>query len=200
MSDLFEKISRGTILLWNVQSEAELPKRKEMIRLLGTDSFTYYKSDGHHREYIRLLARLKDSLNPIAEEEDWHSYWPRTAMSHFLFSNKSINVSSFFLLKFDQKCLGGYYVTKQDLKDLGDHLRAYERVKSLTREAKSWPTKIQNHKDEIVDCAIADSVIENFDISSLQLLTMNYGVEAMKHAVANLDAWHSKYSWKTLVV
>lgn len=91
-------------------------------------------------------------------------------------------------------------MTKQDLKDLGDHLRAYERVKSLTREAKSWPTKIQNHKDEIVDCAIADSVIENFDISSLQLLTMNYGVEAMKHAVANLDAWHSKYSWKTLVV
>ena len=80
MSDLFEKISKGTILLWNVQSEAELPKRKEMIRLLGTDSFTYYKSDGHHREYIRLLARLKDSLNPIAEEEDWHSYWPRTAM------------------------------------------------------------------------------------------------------------------------
>ena len=52
MSDLFARISQGSILLWNVQSDAELPKRKEMIRLLGTESFTYYKHDGHHKEYI----------------------------------------------------------------------------------------------------------------------------------------------------
>jgi hypothetical protein len=195
MSDLFEKISRGTILLWNVQSEAELPKRKEMIRLVGTDNFTYYKSDGHHRDYIRLLARLKDSLSPIPQEEDWHSYWPRTAMSHFLFTSQKVEINSFFLLKFDQKCLGGYYVTKQDLNELSEHLRTYERVKSLTREAISWPTKIQKHREEIKDCAIADSVIENFDISSLQLLTKNYGEEAMKNALANLDAWHNQYFW-----
>jgi hypothetical protein len=42
---------------------------------------------------------------------------------------------------------------------------------------------------------IADSVIENFDISSLQLLTKNYGEEAMKNALANLDAWHNQYFW-----
>lgn len=60
--DLFARISKGSILLWNVEDEKELPKRKELIRLLGTEDFTYYKTNGHHRDYIRTLARLKDSL------------------------------------------------------------------------------------------------------------------------------------------
>jgi len=122
MSDLFEKIPKGSILLWNVESEGDLPKRKEIIRLLGTDSFTYYKHDGHHRDYIRLLARLKDSLNP-STEEDWHSYWPRTAMSHFLFTAQEIEINSFFLLKYSNQCLGAFHVVKQDLEALREHLR-----------------------------------------------------------------------------
>ena len=67
--DLFARIPKGSILLWNVEDEKELPKRKELIRLLGTEDFTYYKTNGHHRDYIRALARLKDSLLPHQKEE-----------------------------------------------------------------------------------------------------------------------------------
>ncbi len=48
--DLFARIPKGSILLWNVEDEKELPKRKELIRLLDTEDFTYYKTNGHHRD------------------------------------------------------------------------------------------------------------------------------------------------------
>ena len=36
MNDLFEKIPKGSILLWNVEEDKDLPKKKEMVRLLDT--------------------------------------------------------------------------------------------------------------------------------------------------------------------
>ena len=198
MSDLFEKIPKGSILLWNVESEGDLPKRKEIIRLLGTDSFTYYKHDGHHRDYIRLLARLKDSLNP-STEEDWHSYWPRTAMSHFLFTAQEIEINSFFLLKYSNQCLGAFHVVKQDLEALREHLRHYDQVRRFTHEVNDWPKRIQNHKDEIKSGKIVDAVIENFDISKLQQLTESYGQQAKDTALANLQTWHDQFFWKSKV-
>ena len=89
MSDLFEKINKGSILLWNVEDEKELPKRKETIRLLGTEEFTYYKSHGHHREHVKTLARLKSCLdNSIPEKH--RGFWSYIPTSHFLFTEKEI--------------------------------------------------------------------------------------------------------------
>jgi hypothetical protein len=197
MSDLFARISQGSILLWNVQSDAELPKRKEMIRLLGTESFTYYKHDGHHKEYIRLLARLMNCLDPNKKEE-WQSYWPRTAMSHFLFTAEKIEINSFFLLKYSSQCLGAFHVSKRDLDSLADPLRHYDQVKRFTQEVNAWPTRIQNHKDEIKSGNILDTVIENFDLTKLKQITEGYGQQAKENALANLREWHSEFFWKSM--
>ena len=49
MSNLFEKIPKGSILLWNVNDESELPKRKEIVCMKGTENFSCYKAHGLHR-------------------------------------------------------------------------------------------------------------------------------------------------------
>ena len=98
--DLFEKIKRGSIMLWNVEDEKELPKRKEMIRLLGTENFTYYKSHGHHKDYIRVLAKLSLYVSSNALEKE-AGYWAQMEMSHFLFTDKEIESNSFFLSAMD---------------------------------------------------------------------------------------------------
>jgi hypothetical protein len=86
--DLFEKIKKGSILLWNVSDDKELPKRKEMIRLLGTDDFTYYKTHGHHSDYIRKLGRLKNYLTILLKREKEAGYWAQAQTSHFLFTKR----------------------------------------------------------------------------------------------------------------
>ena len=196
MLDLFEKIPKGSILLWNVESDAELPKRKEIIRLLGTDSFVYYKCDGHHRGYISLLARLKDCLNPSIDD-DRNSHRPKTALSHFLFTAQEIEINSMFLLKYSNQCLGSFHVTKDDLKALHENLSQYYQVRRFTHEVNDWPKRIENHKEELRSGNILDEVIENFNIARLQDLTKGYGQQAKDNVVANLQAWHDQFFWKS---
>ncbi len=194
--DLFSKIPKGSILLWNVEDEKDLPKRKEIIRLLGTDDFTYYKTHGHHRDYIRALARLKDSLLPHQKEER-RGYWSQVTTSHFLFTAQEIEINPFFILKFSTQCLGSYFVDANAIKNLNFLLRTYDQVRSITDEINGWPQRIERHKDEIQRDSIDDTVIEKFEIQRLIDLTDGYGKQAIEHAMSKLLAWHDQHYWKT---
>lgn len=196
MYDLFEKIKKGSILLWNVSDDNELPKRKEMNRLLGTDDFTYYKTHGHHSDYIRKLGRLKNYLTTDPSEVKT-GYWAQAQTSHFLFTKNEIESNSFFLLKHSTKCLGSYFVDSSDFVDLEVLLRRYEQVIEMADQIKKWPKKIQDHKEEIFRDGIKDSVIENFQISSLTQMTDGYGRQAIDDAMSKLIAWHDEHFWKT---
>jgi hypothetical protein len=194
--DLFEKIKRGSIMLWNVEDEKELPKRKEMIRLLGTENFTYYKSHGHHRDYIRILAKQCLYLSASALEKD-AGYWAQMEMSHFLFTEKEIESNSFFLLKHANKCYGTYYVDASDIKHLEKLTRAYEQVRSITDEVRNWSSRIQEHKDEIASDGIEDKFISEFQIAKFKSLMDGYGVQAIDHAKSLLEDWHDQHYWKS---
>ena len=194
--DLFEKIKRGSIMLWNVEDEKELPKRKEMIRLLGTENFTYYKSHGHHRDYIRILAKLSLYVSSNALEKE-AGYWAQMEMSHFLFTDKEIESNSFFLLKYANKCYGTYYVDASDIKQLEKLNRAYEQVRSITDEVRNWASRIQKHKDEIARDGINDQFISEFEIAKFQSLMHGYGAQAIDHAKSFLEDWHDQHYWKS---
>ena len=196
MNDLFEKIPKGSILLWNVEEDKDLPKKKEIIRLLGTEDFTYYKTNGHHRSYIRSLARLKDCLSQDRTQE-YRGYSLQIPTSHFLFTKQEIESNSFFILKYSTQCLGSYFVDGSDINNLDQLLRGYEKVCHIENEILSWPKKIERHQEEIKRDGIEDSVIENFQIQRLTAITNGYGKEAIDHAVSKLQAWHDQHYWKS---
>lgn len=194
--DLFEKIKRGSIMLWNVEDEKELPKRKEIIRLLGTDNFTYYKSRGHHRDYIRVLAKLSLYVSSTALEKQ-ADYWAQMEMTHFLFTDKEIESNSFFLLKYANKCYGTYYVDASDIKQLEKLTRAYEQVRSITDEVRNWASRIQKHKDQIAHDGINDQFISEFEIAKFEALMHGYGAQAIDQAKSFLEDWHDQHYWKS---
>lgn len=195
MADLFQKISQGSILLWNVDDESHLPKRKDLIRLLDTDDFIYYKYDGHHRHYIRYLAHLKDCLYPDPNERG-HPYWPRTKFSHFLFTPKEIKNQSFFLYKYHTTCRGAYFVSKNDLESLIHLLNEHEKIQRVIEEVEGWPKKIQDHQEIVRLNEFEDSVITHFDVLKLTELTQGYGEQALANALDHLKTWHETYFWK----
>ena len=194
--DLFEKIRRGSIMLWNVEDEKELPKRKEIIRLLGTENFTYYKSHGHHRDYIRVLAKLSLYVSSTALEKQ-ADYWAQMEMTHFLFTDKEIESNSFFLLKYANKCYGTYYVDASDIKQLEKLTRAYEQVRSITDEVRNWASRIQKHKDQIAHDGINDQFISEFEIAKFEGLMHGYGAQAIDQAKSFLEDWHDQHYWKS---
>ena len=195
MNDLFEKIPKGSILLWNVEEDKDLPKKKEMTRLLGTEDFTYYKTRGHHRNYIQSLARLKHSL---AEDliQDHLKYWSEVHTSHFLFTAQEIESNSFFILKYSTKCLGSYFVEKSDIDNLNQLLRRSEQVRRIAIEIQDWPNRIERHKEEIKRDGIEDSFIKNFQVQRLTEITSGYGKQAIDHARSKLQEWHDLHYWK----
>lgn len=199
MSDLFDTIPQGSLMIWYVESEAELPKRKELMRLLGIDNFTYYKSDGHHRRYINLLGRVLDCLYPTTDESR-RGYMRQKYMSHFLFTAQRIEINSFFQLKYSNQCLGAFHVKKKDFQDLELLLRRYEQATHWVHEIHRWPTLIQEHKDKLQSDGTKDAVIKHFDIHKLQQLTEGYGFEALNDSKTNLQAWHDQFFWKNRTV
>lgn len=195
MSDLFDNIPKGSLLLWYVESEADLPKRKELIRLLGVDNFTYYKSDGHHRRYIHLLGRIMDCLYPTTDERR-RGYMRHRYMSHFLFTAQRIEINSFFQLKYSNQCLGAFHVSKKDFEDLDQLLQRYNQAIHWAQAIRGWPTLIQSHKEKLQSETIEDSVITNLDISKLLHLTEGYGLQAIDNTKVNLQHWYDQFFWK----
>jgi hypothetical protein len=194
MSNLFEKITKGSILLWHVNSESELPKRKEIVRLLGTENFSCYKAHGHHKNYIRSLGRLKYCLSPDTGEEG-PGYWATIPISHFYFTAERIQANSFFILKYSKICGGSFYVENDDFSKLSKRLHNYHHARHLFDEVKRWPEKVEKHKEEIQASGIQDSVIEDFDVANLKAMTDGYGTQAIDHALAKLHDWHDKHYW-----
>ena len=194
MSNLFEKITKGSILLWNVNDESELPKRKEIVRLLGTEDFSCYKAHGHHRNYIRSLGRLKYCLSPDTGEEG-PGYWATIPISHFYFTAERIQPNSFFILKYSKICSGSFYVENNDFTKLSKRLHNYHHARHLFDEVKRWPEKVEKHKEELLESGIQDTVIENFDVDCLKAMTERYGTQAIDKTLSDLRDWHDKHYW-----
>lgn len=195
MSDLFDNTPNGSLLLWFVESEADLPKRKELIRLLGVDNFIYYKTDGHHRRYIHLLCRVMDCLYPSTDERR-RGYMRHKYMTHFLFTAQRIEINSIFLLKYSNQCLEGFHVSKKDFEHLDQLLRRYNQSVHWAQAIQDWPRLIQSHKDSLQLDAIDDTVIASLDIRKLMQLTEGYGLQAIDNTKANLQAWYDQFCWK----
>jgi len=194
MSNLFEKITKGSILLWNVNDESELPKRKEIVRLLGTENFNCYKASGHHRNYIRTLGRLKYCLRPTTKEEG-PGYWETVPISHFYFTEERIQPNSFFVLKYSAKCSGSFYLEHNDFTNLGKLIKIYHHAWNLFDDVRRWPEKVAKHQQEIQASGIQDSVIEHFDVANLRVMTEGYGTQAIDRALSNLRNWHDQHYW-----
>lgn len=195
MSDLFKKITKGSIMIWNVDDEKKLPKIKVMGRLLGVTNFKYYKTDGYHSSFIRTLLRMCEARSPDALMKKWN-YWPSAQTSHFLFTAQELENNSFFQLTYMTSCLGSYFVDEDALKDLNQLNHYYDHVRSIAEHVSIWPGVIANDQDRIKKDGIADTAVANFDTPGLLKLIDGYGHEAIRDAVTKLDAWHTKHFWK----
>jgi len=196
MNELFKKITKGSIMIWNVDDEKKLPKIRAMGRLLGATNFKYYKTDGYHSNLIRLLLRMREARAPDALMKDW-SYWPSAQTSHFLFTAQELENNSFFQLTYMTSCLGSYFVDEAALKELNELNRYYDHVRSIVDHVSIWPGVIANDQDRIKKDGINDTAVANFDTPGLLKLIDGYGHEAVRDAVTKLDAWHTKHFWKS---
>jgi hypothetical protein len=196
MSNLFEKIKKGTIMIWDVKDQKELPKIREMGRLLGLKDFTYYKTDGHHSDYIRLILKMREARSAYALQEEWQ-YWPKTKTSHFLFTAEELESTSLFVLHYFSKCLGSYFVSDADLMELRELNRNYSQMRGIAEYINTWPGVISDNQRHLTAEGITDTVIQTFDTPALLKLIEGYGHEAIQSAVSKLDAWHQKHFWKS---
>lgn len=195
MSDLFKKITQGSIMLWNVEDEKKLPKIKVMGRLLGVTNFKYYKTDGYHSNFIRTLLRMRAARSPDALKTRWSS-WPSNPTSHFLFTPQELENNSFFQLTYMASCMGSYFVDEAAMEELSDLNSHYDHVRSIADPVSRWPDLIANDQSRIEKDGITDTAVANFDTPGLLKLIDGYGHEAIRDAVTKLDAWHTKHFWK----
>jgi hypothetical protein len=195
MSDLFKKITQGSIMLWNVDDEKKLPKIKAMGRLLGVTNFKYYKTDGYHSNFIRTLLRMRAARSPDALKTRWSS-WPSNPTSHFLFTPQELENNSFFHLTYMASCMGSYFVDEAAMEELSELNSHYDHVRSIADPVSRWPDLIANDQSRIEKDGITDTAVANFDTPGLLKLIDGYGHEAIRDAVTKLDAWQTKHFWK----
>jgi hypothetical protein len=195
MYKLFTNIPKGSIMLWKIASEKELPQSKELFRLLKLKEFKYYKTNGHYRNYINSIAKLLYIIHNEAKAISL-GYWDSEQTTDFLFTAKELENNDLFQLNYSESCLGSYYVEEDSIKELNNLLRKFYQAWSIREELKAWPEKIIEHQKIIKALDVSDSAIEQFDIPALILLSRGYGDQAYSTLLNYLKDWHNVHFWK----
>jgi hypothetical protein len=196
MHNLFTNTPKGSIMLWNVKNPSDLPKKKELNRLLSTSDLSYFKSQGQFKNYTNTLAKLTLIL-ANKNNKQYFGYFEVTPTTDLIFTPNELESNSFFKVKFSQTCLGSYYVGNTEMNDLNHLVKKFMEVSSIRETIKKWPLKILEHREHIKQLNLTDSSIDQFDMAALEALTLTYGDQACDAAIAQLQIWHDTYFWKT---
>lgn len=193
MSDFLGPHGKATVVLMKAHFDSELPKLKDLKKLLHIPDGKYYKSGGRNYHSIQQLEKLLNVLSEIrGEERDWNRY----RSSDYLVTVAEVHSNLFMTLKYSAQVVEGFNLTDACMQDLDQLIRAYQRICSMRDDVDHmWSTLERNSESAIKD-AMQDQTLCSPDIASLQKILHGYGDMQYQIACTDLQDWYQTYRWK----
>jgi hypothetical protein len=193
MSDFLGPHGKATVILMKAHFESELPKLKDLKKLLHIPDGRYYKSGGRNYSSTHRLERLLNILSEIrGEERDWKRY----SSSDYLITVAQVHSNLFMTLKYSAQVVDGFNLTDACMDELDRLMGAYSSVCSMRSDVDNMWSTLDRNKERAMKVGISDTTILNPNISNLQNILQGYGdVEYLK-ATSELKDWYETYRWK----
>ena len=193
MSAFLGPHGKATVILMTAHFESELPKLKDLKKLLHIPDGRYYKSGGRNYASTNRLERLLGVLSQIrGEERDWQ----RHSSSDYLITVAEVHSNLFMTLKYSAQVIDGFNLTDACMDELEQLMSAYNGNCSMKGDVSNMWATLERNKDRAIKLGITDTTILNPDIPSLQQILQGYGDAEYLKATSDLKNWYDTYRWK----
>ena len=188
MSEFLGPYGKATIILMRSHFDSDLPKLKDLKKLLHIPDGRYYKSGGRNYFEINKLEKLLMILQEIrGEEKDWH----KTNSSDYLITVAEVHSNLFMALKYTAQVVDGFNLTDSAMKDLDRLIAEYNQVCSMRNDIKHVWDMLNRNCERAKEKGYVDTTILNPDVSALQKILAGYGDSQYANAAKNI---HEKES------
>ena len=193
MSAFLGPHGKATVILMTAHFESELPKLKDLKKLLHIPDGRYYKSGGRNYASTNRLERLLGVLSEIrGEERDWQ----RHSSSDYLITVAEVHSNLFMTLKYSAQVIDGFNLTDACMDELEQLMSAYNGNCSMKGDVSNMWATLERNKDRAIKLGITDPTILNPDIPGLQQILQGYGDAEYLKATSDLKNWYDTYRWK----
>ena len=128
MSEFLGPHGKATIILMRSHFDSELPKLKDLKKLLHIPDGKYYKSGGRNYHEVSKLEKLLLILQEVrGEEKDWK----KADSSDYLITVAEVHSNLFMTLKYTAQVVDGFNLTDSALKDLDKLINDYNQICSM---------------------------------------------------------------------
>lgn len=193
MSAFLGPHGKATVILMRAHFESELPKLKDLKKLLNIPDGRYYKSGGRNYPSTHRLERLLHVLSEIRGEE---SDWQRHSSSDYLITVAQVHSNLFITLKYSAQVIDGFNLTDACMDELEQLMSAYNSSCSMKGDVNNMWSTLERNKDRAIKLGITDTTILKPDIPSLQKILHGYGDAQYLKATSDLQTWYETYRWK----
>jgi hypothetical protein len=193
MSDFLGPHCKATVILMKAHFDSELPKLKDLKKLLHIPDGRYYKSGGRNYSSTQRLERLLNILSEIrGEERDWKRY----SSSDYLITVAQVHSNLFMTLKYSAQVIDGFNLTDACMDELEGLMGAYSSICSMRRDIDNMWSTLESNKERAINFGIADTTLLQPDIPNLQSILQGYGDAEYLKATNELKDWYETYRWK----
>jgi hypothetical protein len=193
MSAFLGPHGKATVILMTAHFESELPKLKDLKKLLHIPDGRYYKSGGRNYASTNRLERLLGVLSEIrGEERDWQ----RHSSSDYLITVAEVHSNLFMTLKYSAQVIDGFNLTDACMDELEQLMSAYNGNCSMKGDVSNMWATLERNKDRAIKLGITDPTILTPDIPGLQKMLQGYGDAEYLKATSDLKNWYDTYRWK----
>ena len=193
MSEFLGPHGKATIVLMNAHFETELPKLKDLKKILHIPDGRYYKSSGRNYHEVNKIHRL---LNVLAElrGEDVNKY--KNHSSDYLITVAEVHSNLFMALKYSAQVVDGFNLTDQCMSELDKLLERYRSICSMQDDIKYMWRTLEDNKEIAEKHSATDKTILNPDIPALKVILHGYGDSHYAQVAQEIRDWYETYKWK----
>ena len=193
MSEFLGPHGKATIVLMNAHFETELPKLKDLKKILHIPDGRYYKSSGRNYHEVNKIHRL---LNVLAElrGKDVNKY--KNHSSDYLITVAEVHSNLFMALKYSAQVVDGFNLTDQCMSELDKLLERYRSICSMQDDIKYMWRTLEDNKEIAEKHSATDKTILNPDIPALKVILHGYGDSHYAEVTQEIRDWYETYKWK----
>ena len=193
MSSFLGPRGQATVILFSAHFETELPKLKDLKKILSIPDGRYYKSGGNHYRNIRKLTELLTIVQRINSAEfrpiDFES-------TDFLITVAEVHSNLFMQLKYDAQVVEGFNLTDTNLEELDKLIRSFYDINSMRSQIGQMPDTLERNQESALENGFADQTILNPDVDGLKQLLDGYGDQQLGFVHQSILDWYEANRWK----
>ena len=193
MRDFLGPHGKATIILMRSHFDNELPKLKDLKKLLHIPDGKYYKSGGRNSYDINKLERLLVIVREIrGEERDWK----KTTSSDYLVTVAEVHSNLFMTLKYTAQVIDGFNLTEAALDELDKLISNYGQICSMRSDITHMWDVLKRNSENASEKGVEDLTILNPNLSALQEILAGYGDDQYAKAIKDIQDWYETFRWK----